>query len=469
MGLFEYLPYGNKHGLNLDEMIKVCNEVQATVARYTEIVDGMESRVTALEGSVGDLQESVSGIRTQLNSVAGDVSDLQITVAQHGRIITSFQETLESIEGRLVIIVHDIETLYQNVERVENESKQRDNALGSRVTLLESAVINPITVTQALKNHVPFGDDLRKAKVNSTLQMPYGFYWSNSSPASVFTYNENRGILIGDNYDDSNFLVINTDCYQLDRSASYSVTIGIFPWYWDITNEYGTFNPARVLTCSGIRPEYGSYWQDMTGSNSMKVCVRPNGQLWIGYRGAVDSNLSGNYIGYIKLVESTTAETAVYLNRKDNIYFDAIASMISAAVPSSTSADFNDDIETDWFADWSGTGTEEGITASIKIHQDGNTLFGNIALISPYDDDPIGNGNDTANTIDVSSLHIPKIKNSGFVGQYINLATGEQYDIHLINGTDYVDEIVIAHNFPATITPQSNGHFATIVFTVPIA
>ena len=201
----------------------------------------------------------------------------------------------------------------------------------------------------------------------------------------------------------------------------------------------------------------------------MKVCVRPNGQLWIGYRGAVDSNLSGNYIGYIKLVESTTAETAVYLNRKDNIYFDAIASMISAAVPSSTSADFNDDIETDWFADWSGTGTEEGITASIKIHQDGNTLFGNIALISPYDDDPIGNGNDTANTIDVSSLHIPKIKNSGFVGQYINLATGEQYDIHLINGTDYVDEIVIAHNFPATITPQSNGHFATIVFTVPIA
>ena len=469
MGLFEYLPYGNKHGLNLDEMIKVCNEVQATVAHYTEIVDGMELRVTALEGTVGDLQESVSGIRTQLNSVAGDVNDLQITVAQHGRIITSFQETLESIEGRLVIIVHDIETLYQNVERVENESKQRDNALGSRVTLLESAVINPITVTQALKNHVPFGDDLRKAKVDSTRQMPYGYYWSNTTPAAVFTYNENRGILIGDNYDDSNFLVINTDCYQLDRSASYSVTIGIFPWYWDITNEYGTFNPARVLTCSNIRPEYGSYWQNMTGSNSMKVCVRPNGQLWIGYRGAVDSNLSGNYIGYIKLVESTTAETSVYLNRKDNIYFDAIASMISAAVPSSTSADFNDDIETDWFADWSGTGTEEGITASIKIHQDGNILFGNIALISPYDDDPIGNGNDTANTIDVSSLHIPKIKNSGFVGQYINLATGEQYDIQLINGTDYVDEIVIAHNFPATITPQSNGHFATIVFTVPIA
>ena len=469
MGLFEYLPYGNKHGLNLDEMIKVCNEVQATVAHYTEIVDGMESRVTALEGSVGDLQESVSGIRTQLNSVAGDVNDLQITVAQHGRIITSFQETLESIEGRLVIIVHDIETLYQNVERVENESKQRDNALGSRVSLLESAVINPITVTQALKNHVPFGEDLRITSVNPTTQMPYGFLWSNGSPANVFTYTPNRGILIGDNYDDNNFLVINTDCYQLDRGAKYSVTIGIFPWYWDVTNEYGTFNPARILKCSNIRPEYGSYWQDMTGSSSMKVAVRPNGQLWIGYRGAVDSNLSGNYIGYIKLIEADTAESTIYLNRQDGLYFKGIESMISNAVPSSTSEDYNDDIETDWFADWSGTGTESGITASIKLHQEGKTLFGAVALISPYGDDPIGNGNDISTTIDVSSLEIPKIKNSGFVGQYINLATGEQYDIQLINGTDYVDEIVIAHNFPATITPQSNGHFATIVFTIPIA
>ena len=292
--------------------------------------------------------------------------------------------------------------------------------------------------------------------------MPYGYYWSNTTPAAVFTYNENRGILIGDNYDDSNFLVINTDCYQLDRSASYSVTIGIFPWYWDITNEYGTFNPARVLTCSNIRPEYGSYWQNMTGSNSMKVCVRPNGQLWIGYRGAVDSNLSGNYIGYIKLVESTTAETAVYLNRKDNIYFDAIASMIASAVPSSSVTHYTDDIDSTWYPSWEGTGTESPIYANVDLYSDGKNIKGNISLFSPYDDDSIGNGSTTTDTIDVSSLHIPKVQFEGYANQYVNMITGEMYSIYLTNGSTYLDEITIVHSFPATITPQSNGHFATI-------
>lgn len=471
MGLFEYLPYCNKHGLNLDEMIKVCNEVQATVAHYTEIVDGMESRVSALEGSVGDLQESVSGIRTQLNSVAGDVSDLQITVAQHGRIITSFQETLESIEGRLVIIVRDIETLYQNVERVENESKQRDNALGSRVTLLESAVINPITVTQALQNHIPYGDDLRIVEVDSSTGLPYGWSWVGSG-TKAYTYVPNKGLQIGSSYSNDTQINIPTDCYQLSRNARYSVTIGIFSAVADITDPYGTFNPVRVLTFSNYAPEYGNPWQQLTNDTDyfgIQFKIRPNGVMELAFRDVSPGSLNGKYISYIKVIEASSAETEVHFNRKDGVYFKAIESMIAAAVPSSVSADFNDDIETDWFADWSGIGTEEGITASIKIHQEGNTLFGNIALISPYDDDPIGNGNDTANTIDVSSMHIPKIKNSGFVGQYINLATGEQYDIQLINGADYVDEIVIAHNFPATITPQSNGHFATIVFTVPIA
>lgn len=463
MGLFEYLPYGNKHGLNLDEMIKVCNEVQATVAHYTEIVDGMESRVAALEGSVGDLQESVSGIRTQLNSVAGDVSDLQITVAQHGRIITSFQETLESIEGRLVIIVHDIETLYQNVERVENESKQRDNALGSRVTLLESATINPINVTDAKQNAVLFGSDLTRCAVDPDTDLPYGMTWHGEAPFS-FSYVEGEGFLIADDYWNNKYLKIDTYCVQLSRNVSYDITIGIF-------RSGNKRDPYRVLTAT-VTPEYGNPWTYFDNSERFCVDITPGGLVCLAWRNSVPDEYEGKYIRYISVVEHTPGsepDDTVHFNSCFSIMAQAVEDMIANAIPSSVSADFNDDIETDWFADWSGTGTEEGITASIKIHQDGNALYGNIALISPYDDDPIGNGNDTANTIDVSSMHIPKIKNSGFVGQYINLATGEQYDIQLINGSDYVDEIVIAHNFPATITPQSNGHFATIVFTVPIA
>ena len=462
MPLFENMPYTNFQDLNLDHIVTKIGQFESSLNEYKTRLDTFEASLTGLESNYSALSAQVTAIRTQLDSVASDVASLNTTVAQHGTIIDSFQTTLTSIEERLTIIVGDITTLYANIDRVETQSVQRDNALGARVTLLESAVINPITVTEALQNHVPFGEDLRIASVNPTTEMPYGFAWSNGRPANVFTYTPHRGILIGDNYDDSNFLVVQTDCYQLDRNASYSVTIGIFPWFWDDTNEYGTFNPSKVLTCSGIRPEYGNYWNSMNGSSSMKVAIRPNGQLWIGYRGAIDSNLSGKYIGYIKLIEASSAETSVHLNREDGLYFKGIEAMISNAVPSSAEEHYNDDIETTWYPDWSGTGTESGVTATVNLWQNGKVGVGNISLFSPYEDDPIGNGEDNYVTVDISDLEIPKINNQGLVGQYVSVVTGEQYNVFLTNGTTYCDTMVITHSFPATITPQSNGHFATI-------
>lgn len=458
MGLFEYLPYGNKHGLNLDEMIKVCNEVQATVAHYTEIVDGMESRVSALEGSVGDLQETVSGIRTQLNSVAGDVNDLQITVAQHGRIITSFQETLESIEGRLVIIVRDIETLYQNVERVENESKARDNQLGSRVTLLEQATINPISVTDAKQNAVLFGSDLTLCAVDPDTDLPYGMSWHGSAPFS-FSYVEGEGFLIADDYWNSKYLQINTYCVQLSRNVSYDITVAVF-------SSGNKRDPYHVFTAT-VQPEYGNQWTYFDNDEEFCVDITPGGLVCLAWRNGVPGEYEGKYIRYISVVEHTPGsepDDTVHFNSCFGIMAQAVEDMIANAAGDLPTPTRYHDVFDGWFPVYHGSGTvvDAEVQVDVDLYKDLHTLTGNISLFSQYEDNPIANGSELSTTIDVSDLEIPKVKQEGQAGQYVNMSTGEQYNILITNGDDYVDSITVTHSWIGDITPQSNGHFATI-------
>lgn len=443
MGFYERLPFTNKHGLNEDWLISKVKECEAKVTEYTEIVNELKAIVDDQEPRITALEESLA-------SVSHDLGQVQETLAEHGRIITSFQGTLESIENRLVIIVNDITTLYANVSRVENESKGRDNSLSARIALLEAATINPITVTQALLNHIPFGNDLRNAPFKDSTQMPYGFWWSESEPASVFSYDPDHGILIGDHHDDTNFIGVTTDCYQLSRNAKYSVTIGVF-------TSADPKNPAYVLTCDNIAPEYGNYWQSVTGSSSIKVSVQPNGQFWLGYRDADDANMSGKYIGYIKLVESNTAETAVYLNNTQSIYMEAAKNYLTGSYGTET-------LSTDWFPVVAGSGTESAIDVTFNFAIMGPMLFGQIALVSPYNDDPIGNGVGQVTDIDISSMELPKVAIEGLAGTYADTYTGMCFDVLFTNGADYLDTLTIRHYWPGNIQPQSNGHFASVNF-----
>lgn len=465
MALFkEEFPFSNEHALNLDWILKKVKEFEDTIADYTDRLTAFSNRLDTAEGNISSLQTSVNSISASLASVSSDVADLKTTVAQHGTIIDSFQTTLTSIEDRLTIIVNDITTLYANVDRVETESISRDNALGSRVTLLESAVINPITITEAKINHIPFGDDLRIAKVNSDTGLPYGWSWVGYG-TKAYTYVPNRGLEIGSSYSNDTQINIATDCYQLSRNAKYSVTIGIFSAVADITDPYGTFNPVRVLTFNNYAPEYGNPWQQLTNDTDyfgIQFKIRPNGVMELAFRDVSPGSLNGKYISYIKVIEASSAETEVHFNRKDGVYFNAVASMIASAVPSSSVTHYTDDIDSTWYPSWSGTGTEAPISANVDLYSDGKSIKGNISLFSPYDDDAIGNGSTTTDTIDVSSLEIPKVQFEGYTNQYVNMITGEMYSIYLTNGSTYLDEITIVHSFPATITPQSNGHFATI-------
>lgn len=454
MALFkEEFPFSNEHSLNLDWILKKVKTFEDTIADYTERLTAFSNRLETVEGDVTNLQNSINAINSELASVSADVSDLKTTVAQHGTIIDSFQTTLTSIEERLTIIVNDITTLYANVDRVETESKNRDNALGTRVTLLESAVINPIYVQNAIVNAVAFGDDLRFAPVAPSTNLPYGMSWQGEAPYP-FTYVPDEGFRIGDDYWNSKYLKIQTDCLQLSRNATYSVTVGVF-------NDGNYRDPYKVFTGS-VRPEYGNPWIYFDNDEEFCFDITPGGVLCLAWRNGVPGNYEGKYIRYIKVIESSTPETEVHYNRREAVMIEAVNGLIQNAVPSSVINHYTDDIESTWYMSHEGSGTEEGVNVNVDFYDNGSTLKGNISLFSPYDDDAVGNGSSTTTTINVASLQIPKIQFPGYINQYVNLASGEMYSVYMNNGSTYIDTITIVHSFPATITPQSNGHFATI-------
>lgn len=456
MPLFENMPYTNFQDLNLDHIVTKIGQFETSLNNYKDRLDAFEASLTGLESNYSALSAQVTAIRTQLDSVASDVASLNTTVAQHGTIIDSFQTTLTSIEERLTIIVGDITTLYANIDRVETQSKQRDNALGSRVTILESATINPITVRASKVNAVLFGSDLMHTAVDPSTGLPFGMTWRGEAPYP-FTYVEGEGLVIGDDYWNSKYIKIQSDCFLLNRNASYDITLGIF-------SANNGRDPWKVVTAT-VQPEYGNPWTYFTSDERLCCDIEPNGNIDIAFRNSVPDDYEGKVIRYIYVCEHEAGvepDDRVRFNRRDGVMAQAIATMISNAIPETTEEHYTDDIETDWYPDWSGTGTESGITATVNLWQNGKVGVGNISLFSPYEDDPIGNGESNSVTVDISDLEIPKINNQGLVGQYVSVVTGEQYNVYLTNGSDYCDTMVITHSFPSTITPQNNGHFATI-------
>lgn len=439
MGFYERLPFTNKHGLNEDWLIMTVKDCEAKVTEYTEIVNGLKAIVDEMDPRITALEENLA-------SVAGDLHDVQVTLAEHGRIITSFQETLTSIENRLTIIVNDITTLYANVSRVENESKGRDNSLDARIRLLEAATIEPITVYNATDNKVAFGNDLRFANTDPDTGLPYGM----TNTSGAFSFVENEGFLIGENYDNSGYIEIATDAYQLQRNANYSITIGIF-------NDQSYRDPVKVVTWDSIPQEYGQSWTYSSDLTDLGVIITPGGAVQIAWRNNAPDTYEGKYIRYISVIEASTAVPVVQLNRSEGMVVKAAQGALDAAFGS-------EEFTSDWFPAWSGTGTEEAIDVLFNYATVGKLFFGQIALKSPYDDDPIGNGTGQTTEIDISSLDLPAVALEGLVGNYADTYTGQSFDVLFANDNDILDKIVIRHYWPGNIIPQSNGHFATINF-----
>lgn len=451
MGLFEWLPFANKHGLNEDWMIKFIEETKHTLEEWQDQMDGFESRLTGLEDNYGSLIEQVASINDQIGSLSTDVGNIQITLAEHGRILTSFQGTLESIEARLVIIVQDITNLYNSCSN-----------LGARVTLLEAATINPITMAVSPDSQLVSGMDLRYQPVRANgfpLAMTYTGPDDPSDHRVGLRYNQDKGFVIPDNDTGANELFTwfgdwNSET-QLD---TWSLTIRI---YNPTENGYTDYKYENLIINT-----FGDGWH-MIGDTGVQWDLQA-GKFQLRWNFRQDSGAdAGSIIRCIKLERGSTA-TEIIESRKDSDL-----QQIAASLSGSDNASYSGEATFSMAFECSPSKT--WINDNCKIVADlkkvGKILSGAIRLYVETDEAlTLSNLETSSVEIDVSSWNIPQlgVTSGNLLALQNDIITGEQYKLSGFNDNGILDHFLLQPHF-TQITTTADGYFATIPFTVPLA
>ena len=449
MGLFEHLPYRNTQGLNEDILIKFMKETQAKLVEWNDKLDEFDAQLTGFEHDFETMQGTISDIQGSIRSLSGDVGDIQITLAEHGRILESFQGTLESIEARLVIIVRDITNLYNSCSN-----------LGARVTLLEAATINPITMAVSPDSQLVSGMDLRYQPVKGD-GFPYTIEFTpTQDPADQrvgLRYNVNRGLVIPADYDASpEMWKWYGDWNSPTQLDTWSITFRVY----NATDSAFTDYKFENLTL-------GDNWlgRTMIGNTGIRFDIK-NGELQLDYYYHSDSS-SGYALRVIKLERGATA-TAIIESRKDSD-LQQIAKSVSGtdSVHYTGNATFSMDFDCDPSKTW--------INDNCKIVADltkvGKILSGAIRLYVETDEALTLSNLDTASVeIDVSSWNIPQlaVTSGNLLALQNDIVTGEQYKLSGFNDDGILDHFLLQPHF-TQITTAADGYFATIPFTVPLA
>lgn len=449
MGLFEHLPYRNTQGLNEDILIKFMKETQAKLVEWSDKLDEFQEQLTGFEEDFETMQGTISDIQGSIRSLSGDVGDIQITLAEHGRILESFQGTLESIEARLVIIVRDITNLYNSTSN-----------LGARVTLLEAATINPITMAVSPDSQVVSGMDLRYQPVKGD-GFPYTIEFTpTQDPADQrvgLRYNVNRGLVI---------------------PADYDASPEMWKWYgdwnsptqldtWSITFRVYNSTDSAFTDYKFENLELGDNWRGRTmiGDTGIRFDIK-NGELQLDYYYHSDAS-SGYALRVIKLERGATA-TAIIESRKDSD-LQQIAASLSGTYSASYSgeATFSMSFDTDPSKTWINDNCK--IVADLK--KVGKILSGAIRLYIETDEALTVSNLETASVeIDVSSWNIPQlgVTSGNLLAIQNDIVTGEQYKLSGFNDNGILDHFLLQPHF-TQITTAADGYFATIPFTVPLA
>ena len=449
MGLFEHLPYRNTQGLNEDILIKFMKETQAKLVKWSDKLDEFEAQLTGFEEDFETTQGTISDIQGSIRSLSGDVSDIQITLAEHGRILTSFQGTLESIEARLVIIVQDITNLYNS-----------NSNLGARVTLLEAATINPITMAVSPDSQLVSGMDLRYQPVKGD-GFPYTIeFIPTQDPADQrvgLRYNVNRGLVI---------------------PADYEASPELWKWYgdwnsptqldtWSITFRVYNADDSSFTDYKFENLTLGNNWRGraMLGNTGIRFDIK-NGELQLDYYYHSDSS-SGYALRVIKLERGTTA-TEIIESRKDSDL-----QQIAASLSGSDSASYSG--EATFSMAFECTPSKTWINDNCKIVADlkkvGKILSGAIRLYVETDEAlTLSNLETSSVEIDVSSWNIPQlgVTSGNLLALQNDIITGEQYKLSGFNADGVLDHFLLQPHF-TQITTAADGYFATIPFTVPLA
>lgn len=449
MGLFEHLPYRNTQGLNEDILIKFMKETQTKLAEWSDKLDEFQEQLTGFEEDFEAMQGTISDIQGSIRSLSGDVGDIQITLAEHGRILTSFQGTLESIEARLVIIVRDITNLYNSTSN-----------LGARVTLLEAATINPITMAVSPDSQLVSGMDLRYQPVKGD-GFPYTIEFTpTQDPADQregLRYNVNRGLVIPADDDAAPELwKWYGDWNSPTQLDTWSITFRVYNATDSAFTDYKFENLAL-----------GDNWRGRTmiGNTGIRFDIK-NGELQLDYYYHSDTS-SGYALRVIKLERGASA-TEIIESRKDSD-LQQIAAALSGSDSAiySGEATFSMSFDTDPSKTWINDNCK--IVADLK--KVGKILSGAIRLYVETDESLTVSNLETASVeIDVSSWNIPQlgVTSGNLLAIQNDIVTGEQYKLSGFNDDGILDHFLLQPHF-TQITTAADGYFATIPFTVPLA
>lgn len=455
MALFKHFPWTDMHALNQNEILEFLKNAQETLEEYNEKLNAFEATLTGLEEDYGIMLNTVSTLRTEMDALSLTVASMQTTLAEHGTILNSFQNTLESIESRLAIIVNDVSSLYSSV-----------NNLGSRVTLLESATINPITMAVSPDSMLVSGSDLRYQPMGDDgfpLSMTYTPPSDSSDHREGLRYNQNKGFVIPDNDTGANeFFTWYGDWNSETQLDKWALTVRI---YNTTESTYTDYKFENIIINT-----HGDGWHDI-GTTGVQWDLEA-GEFNLRWHFRQDSGANAGYIiRAIKLEKGGTA-TELIESRKDSD-LQMISTMVSGgeATHYTGEAGFNMSV-TD---NPSITHLDTNFKAVADLWKVGNILSGAIRLYYDTSAELSPNGvtltelETSSVDINISSWNIPSIKvlSGNLLTIQNNIVTGEQYILSGINLSEKLSTLRLQPHF-TSITTASDGYFATIPFTVPV-
>jgi len=457
MGLFEFLPYSNKHGLNEDWLIRTTKQSEAKVAELDTKVDALDTRVETLEGATSTMQDDLTALAGRVSVNEGDISDLK--AADVG-----IKNRLDTAEGK----ISDLETgetgLASEIQRVDEESNTRDNNLGNRISLLESAVINPIDVYNASENMILAGDYLLGLPVPAGMKNPYnvnqdnnswsydqyGFYptatWQNLDFDTTYTVPTSGG-----GHQLAHAITVTTVFMTKTNEVASAYNVAD-PQYWTVDSK--TFTSADALQELSISGIY--------------VDIRPEGTIRVHNRAGDQTD--GYRLVAIKAEKGDTA-SGINLNNRDQRLLN-FALTYGGAAGSAThftgSQTFSlGALTTDPEITW-----VDGpfMTANLDLYKDGHIVSGKMNIV-------LGSGqteaitmtepDTTPKTIDVSSLHLPKMTVTGQpIGTYFDIVNRVQYKIYGTNGADYLASMTVYQYFISETT-TADGTCMDVAISYP--
>ena len=462
MAFWENFPWTNYNNINLDEILKKMDKCEALVVEYKARLDEFEGKLDIFDSDLTFLRETVSGIEVELSGISGDILSLGNRVGANEDDITSITGRLGTVEETLSGIPAQITALSSRIDTVESDSVTRDNNLSNRVSLLESAVINPVDVYNSSENLIMGGDyllDLTSDQINAMCiqndwKYDHGFYCDNASQYLQF---RTQGIMP---------IVSNRLTFPV------SITLAWIPKNLS-TDPYRVCNPDDIIYKTIVVRESNQYAPvNPPGHDYPYAGISQTGYVTIySYNG---SDMTNTYRLVGVKAERGDTPSGLTLCRRDQLLMAYAKKYTDDHTGGSSPVHYTGSVEFDI-----GTLTTDPqltwldspyMTAGIDVYKDGNIVSGKLSL-------ELGSGTSeaitmtdlvtTPKTIDVSSLQLPKASVTGQpIGSYVDVVNRIQYIVYATNGSTYLSSLTL-YPFFVSSTTSASGHIVDIPINYP--